>query len=223
MYICNICTRKSWKSLPLYMFRMTRMKEKSKKARNKRNKTLKKIQKAKYKQTLLLESKDNEILQLKKKEEVLRKEVDREISCLKSQITCMQSVNKKLNYSLISSVNNKTLGMKATPGKQQQRSNLAILNIKSPLPQFVDSKVVDLNENLGKGQFGTVDIFLFKKLNINVAVKIVKLDRSGIDAVVAEAKVMILLCEQKCFPYCYGLVGNNQILIQLFAEKVNGE
>lgn len=218
MYIIYI-----YKSLPLYMFRMSRMKEESKKARNKRNKTLKKIRKAKYKQTLLLESKNKEILQLKKKEEVLRKEVNREISCLKSQITYMQSVNKKLRYSLISSANSKTLGMKATPGKQQQRSNLAILDIKTPLSQFADSEIVDLNENLGKGQFGTVNIFLFKKLNINVALKIVELERSAIEAVIAEAKVMILLCEHKCFPYCYGLVDNNKILIQLFAEKVNGE
>ena len=53
--------------------------------------------------------------------------------------------------------------MKAAPGKQQQRSNLAILDIKTPLSQFSDSEVVDLNENIGKGQFGTVNIFLFKK------------------------------------------------------------
>ena len=130
--ICNICTKKSWKSLPPYMFRMSRMKEELKKARNRRNKTLKKIWKAKYKQTLLLESKDNKILQLKKREEVLRKEVYREISCLKCQITYMQSVNKKLCYSFISSINNKTLGMNTTSGKWQ-RSNLAILNIKTPL------------------------------------------------------------------------------------------
>ena len=50
-----------------------------------------------------------------------------------------------------------------------------------------------MNENRSKGQFGTVGIFFFKKLNINVAVKIVKLERSVIDAVVAETKVMILL------------------------------
>ena len=103
-----------WKSLPLCMFRMNRMKEESEKARNKGNKTLKKIRKAKYKQTLLLESKGNGILQLKKKEEVLRKEVDREISCLKTQIDYMHSVNKNLRYILISSLNNKILGMKAT-------------------------------------------------------------------------------------------------------------
>ena len=126
----------------------------------------------------------------------------------------MQSINKKLRYSLISKVNNKTLGMKATPGKQQERSNLAILDIKTSLSQFAASEVVDLNENLGKGQFGTVGIFLFKKLNINVAVKIVKLERLGIDTTVAEAKVMILFCEHKCFPYCYGLVDNSKILIQ---------
>ena len=57
----------------------------------------------------------------------------------------MQSVNKKLRYSLTSSVNNKTFGMKATTGKQQQRSKLGILDIKTPLPQFTDSEVVDLN------------------------------------------------------------------------------
>ena len=113
--------------------------------------------------------------------------------------------------------------MNETQRKQQQRSNLAILNIKTPLPQFADSHIVDLNENTAKDQFGTVDIFLFKKLNINVAVKIVKLGQSAIDTVVAEAKVMILHCDHKCFPNCFGLADNNKILIQLFAEKVSSE
>ena len=80
-----------------------------------------------------------------------------------------------------------------------------------------------MNQNLSKGQFGTVDTFLFKNLNINVAEKIVKIEWSAIDAVTAEAKVMILLYEHKCFPYCYGIEDNRKILIQLFAEKMNGE
>lgn len=114
--------------------------------------------------------------------------------CFGSQITYMQSVNKKLRDSLTSSVNNKTLGMKATPGKQQQRDKLGVLDIKTPLSQVADSEIVDLNENRSRGQFGTVGIFFFKKLNMKiVAVKIVKLERSAIEAVVAETKVMILL------------------------------
>lgn len=51
-----------------------------------------------------------------------------------------------------------------------------------------------MNENRSKGQFGSVGIFFFKKLNVKIiAVKIVKLEQSAIEAVVAERKVMILL------------------------------
>ena len=71
--------------------------------------------------------------------------------CFGSQITYMQSVNKKLRDSLTSSVNNKTLGMKATPGKQQQRDKLGVLDIKTPLSQVADSEIVDLNENRSRG------------------------------------------------------------------------
>ena len=73
-----------------------------------------------------------------------------------------------------------------------------------------------MNKNLNKSHFGTTDIFLFKKLNVNVAVKTVKLERSSTDAVVAEAKFMFLLR--------YGFVNNNnKTLIQPLAEKVNGK
>ena len=94
-----------------------------------------------------------------------------------------------------------------------------ILRNSLPLPlTILPDSVQQLNGPLiGKGRFGTVRVGVFKKLNLKVAIK--KISNMSKDDVTAEAQVTAYLSEHPAFPYCFGILNDDEIILQLFGME----
>ena len=117
---------------------------------------------------------------------------------------------------------------KSRPVRATSRSNRQVVlsardtlvSTVSGIPTFTDDGVTINNDEIGKGQFGTVKTALLHKLGITVVAKILD-GNFPKKAIFAEAIVGLTLSGHKNFPFCFGLLGNNIILMEYFRVPRN--
>eukprot|EP00112_Aurelia_sp_Birch-Aquarium-sp1_P025741 Seg873.16 transcript_id=Seg873.16/GoldUCD/mRNA.D3Y31 product="Mitogen-activated protein kinase kinase kinase 1" protein_id=Seg873.16/GoldUCD/D3Y31 len=102
---------------------------------------------------------------------------------------------------------------------QVKQSKLAVLKLlPHEPPQFVDSDVMQ-GSQIGNGVFGGVTVAKILSMgSILVAAKTIKLDQSSLLDVQAERRIMQALSGHSLFPYCFGFIKPNIILMQLIGN-----
>lgn len=91
----------------------------------------------------------------------------------------------------------------------------------SGIPVFTaDDLAIDGNE-IGQGRFGSVKLATINKLNLKVAMKVIDTTKSTTKNVLAEAIVCMSLSGHNSFPYCFGMLNDNAILLE-YLGTVNG-
>ena len=73
----------------------------------------------------------------------------------------------------------------------------------------------------GKGAFGEVKQAIIHKLGITVAAKVMNKERSPKNIILAEVIVGMALSAHPNFPYCFGLLNSDTILMELFRTNNN--
>lgn len=194
------------------------------KLRNQKNKAQKKKRKA-------IAKRDNELAVLStliknKTLEVQEKEV--EIVKLKTHVQQRKHIANRSHLlrtssclpSISNNVHRRTLKLQG-----YANAHNSICKLQKFIPQISEYDVIfyDDIEKIGNGQFGSIQVAKFKKLDINIAVKTVDLKKANPVSIRAEAIVMSLLSGHKAFPFCFGILDSNQILMQLFAYEQCGK
>ena len=106
--------------------------------------------------------------------------------------------------------------------EQIKRSKLAVLKLLPLEPrQFVDSDVVQ-GSQIGNGVFGSVAVAKILSMgSVLVAAKTLKMDQSSLLDIQAERRIMQALSGHAHFPYCFGYIKPNIILMQLIGTSSN--
>lgn len=151
----------------------------------------------------------------------LRKEV---LTCKKAIETSeRQREHFKRPHIFMTSSISKSRTVRATSRSNKQlflSARDTLVSMVPGIPTFTDDGVTINNNEIGKGQFGTVKTALLHKLGITVVAKILD-ENFPKKAVFAEAIVGLTLSGHNNFPFCFGLLGNNIILMEYFRTPRN--
>ena len=151
----------------------------------------------------------------------LRKEV---LDCKKTiEMSKRQKEHFKRPHMFMTSSVSKSRPVRATSRSNRQvvlSARDTLVSTVSGIPKFTDEGVTVNNDEIGKGQFGTVKTALLHKLGITVVAKIMD-ENFPKKAVFAEAIVGLTLSGHNNFPFCFGLLGNNIILMEYFRAPQN--
>lgn len=101
-------------------------------------------------------------------------------------------------------------------GSSIESSRDSIIAKCDGIPRFSNSGVLIKNEIIAKGGFGEIRKGRIAKLGVTVAAKVVSLERCTKKTILAEAIVGMTLSGHPNFPYCFGLLNDNTILMELF-------
>ena len=180
----------------------------SRTARNRKIKSRQKRNKGTMKRILSLASKDNEIEKLEK-----------ELNTCKKALMCQKQPFRPPKTYTTSCV--RTIAtFRATSanfGKDINTSRDALISAVCHIPRFENGTVAISTDILGRGQFGTVKKARIHKLGITVAAKISNSNAYHKKAVLAETIVGLTLSGHDNFPFCFGLLHDNTILMELFS------
>lgn len=104
-----------------------------------------------------------------------------------------------------------------------KNSQDAIIRMLTGIPEFKNGDVSIEDKEIGHGRFGSVRPAYLKKLKLHVAAKIIDLSGSSEKAVVAEVIVSMTLSGHSNFPFCFGLMNKNVILMEYFSILLQGQ
>ena len=186
----------------------------SKTLRNRKHKFKQKQRKGKLKDVLALARKDQELEQMKKCLENLKKKIPMKTGFKLPKVPRQILINKPKSTLSINA--------KATSGRTATNiigARKTIINTLSSIPTFETESVfflTDQNCEIPHGRFGQVKLGKIKKMDIIVAVKVF-INKNSHAAIIAETIVGMTLSGSDHFPYVYGLWGDN-ILMQYFGE-----
>ena len=180
---------------------------------NRKSIELRRKRRAIYRQTKLIAEKDDSIKNLqnglnkvkaelfKRKKSIIQVPVKRFLGSQRRQTSVMNAVPK------------------ATAGKVSgySSSRQAVIDNLSSVPSIQNDLLHVTDKILGQGQFGTVKVEKFTLINLNVAVKCIDKLYSSRKALYTEAIVMLSLSGHSCFPFCFGVVNESAIIMELFA------
>ena len=106
-------------------------------------------------------------------------------------------------------------------GRKTGGSLDALFGSLQGIPIFSDEGVTVTDQQVGKGLFGVVKVATLRKLGIKVAAKVLDISSISAKAIKAEAVVGLSLSGHQNFPYCFGLLGENIILMEYFQFDCN--
>lgn len=178
-------------------------------AKNRKTKKRQRRNKGKLKSILDLAEKDHLIEKLQKDLRTSKKSMN------------IQTIMKPPRQIFTSCVNIQH-SSKATPskvGKNVEGSRDTIIKSLPGIPSFTDAGVTILQDKIGEGQFGSIHLASLQKLGITIAAKVPKVKSSSNKAILAEVVVGMTLSGHSNFPYCFGVLNESVILMELFCSE----
>jgi serine/threonine protein kinase len=85
-------------------------------------------------------------------------------------------------------------------------------------PSTFTPSAVTLGEKIGEGTFGVIRKARFQHIQVNVAVKEIKLCQHT-DEIVVEGNIMQHLHTHENFPFCFGLIGKKALMMELIVNN----
>ena len=182
---------------------------------NEKNKKTKKRQrknKGKFKNIISLTEKDIAIEKLKCELDAWKKADNRSAGIKKNKLS-----HKSITTSFYSNVTSSRPIPLGTPSKTASRvvsSRDSIIELLSGIPIFKEEDVTIEDCEVGNGQFGSIKLATINKLSLKAVIKIIDERKSSKKHVLAEAIVTMTLSGHNNFPYCFGMMNDNAILME---------
>lgn len=147
------------------------------------------------------------------------------IICQNKLLTAHNSKLKQFAANLQSATSHRRQPVRAAPiGESHfEKCKRAVLQMLPHDPTEFDSSCVKYGKEIGKGVFGCVKSAIILTLSsIAAAAKIIARKNSSLLEIQAERRILHALSGQPLFPYCFGFMKPNVILMQLIGSAEGG-